>query len=193
LLSVRTVDKERVTGILLEDRLWLLCRLLPDVGDGAAVLALNRGLYVEQAAALRASLLQLRELVFVVGFDKMVQILDTRYYQDREAALRELFGIARFLVAPRDHFTVADVRRLLAEPENRRYADRVTTLPLDPALATVSSTDARSLAGTGQLPSSLVPPLVERFVLESGCFSESGQERYAQRAAALNALAPTSS
>ena len=27
MLSVRTVDKERPSGLLLEDRLWLLCRL----------------------------------------------------------------------------------------------------------------------------------------------------------------------
>jgi hypothetical protein len=73
-LSARTVDKEQPSGLLLEDRLWLLCRLAGELqgklqGELSAewartpgapqapaprigVAVTNRGLYVDQASAL---------------------------------------------------------------------------------------------------------------------------------------------
>ena len=38
------------------------------------------------------------ELTLLVGYDKVVQILDPKYYDDRDAALHELFALARLLV-----------------------------------------------------------------------------------------------
>ena len=167
--SVRTVDKEHVSGIPLADRLWLLCRLLET--PAAAVVATNRGLYVEQAAALSDLCPYLEELVFVVGFDKIVQIFDARYYADRDAALGDLFGRARFLVAPRDEHTATEVAELLERPENRPFA-AVATLSIDPALAHLSSTLARTQALHRRLPANLVPPIVARYVEATACFRD---------------------
>jgi len=99
--SKRTVDKEGVERPLLVDRVLLLQavlrRRLPRVG----ILLFNRGLYVEQAEAIRAAFPRVRRIFFLMGFDKVVQIFDPRYYEDRDAALEELFGRAELLVVPR--------------------------------------------------------------------------------------------
>jgi nicotinic acid mononucleotide adenylyltransferase len=208
-LSSRTVDKEQVSGMLLEDRLWLLCRLAGEIarhaggagavgrGSAVGVVATNRGLYVDQARALRALYLDATDLAFVVGFDKIVQIFDARYYEDRDAALDALFAAARFLVAPRDEFNAADLDRLVARPENRRFAAGVAPLALDPSLAQVSSTGVRAAGpddrGGHRGGPGVVPDLVHRFIAESGCYLPAdGRGGYAQRERALAALASDS-
>ncbi|MGH8007993.1 MAG: hypothetical protein ACREQ3_13415, partial [Candidatus Binatia bacterium] len=90
-LAKVTVDKEQVTGLSLADRLLLLT-LYAQRHDGIGVALVNRGLYVEQAQAFRSLLGVQTELHFVVGMDKLQQIFDPRYYQDRDAVLRQLFA-----------------------------------------------------------------------------------------------------
>ena len=98
-LGTVTVDKT-VTGLSLDDRLLLLSLLVE--GHPAFELAvINRGLLVDQANVVRKALPALKGLWFVVGFDKIVQIFDPRYYSDRDAALGRLFDLAAFFVAPR--------------------------------------------------------------------------------------------
>jgi nicotinic acid mononucleotide adenylyltransferase len=149
LLSKQTVDKERVTGIPLADRLDLLCRIAAESGDGVAFA--NRGLYVELAGAMRR-LLPSARLVFLVGHDKIVQIFDRRYYADRDAALEELFGLATFLVAPRADADGDALADLLAAPENRRFAGQVAPLALGDRHRDTSSTRVRR-GESGAVPS----------------------------------------
>ncbi len=215
-LSARTVDKEVVSGMLLEDRLWLLCGLMDDVarddvgesagvslrvdvtgethgrasGVSLGVVVTNRGLYVDQAAALHRLCPRARRVVFVIGFDKIVQILDGRYYEDREATLDRLFAQAGFLVAPRDDSSAADLAALLDRPENRRYAVGVQGLVLDEALASVSSTDARAAAAGGRTQVAALPERVARFLTATGCYSApDGRGPYARRVSELAAIA----
>ncbi len=215
MLSARTVDKEQPSGLLLEDRLWLLCRLASELQremgiEGApqtgapriGVVATNRGLYVDQADALRRLALGGGRgagpqagwpgggrIDFVTGHDKIVQILDPRYYDDREAALRRLFGQAAFLVAPRDEHSSADLAALLSRPQNAPYAGRVRPLPLDPRLARLSSTAVRAAALRGEGLRELVPQTVERFLGATGAYTApDGEGAYGRRAAALDAL-----
>ena len=135
-LAQRTVDKEQVTGIPLADRLELLAQL----GEGVA--SVERGLYVDIGAEIRAEMPE-AELVFLVGHDKIVQVFDPKYYVDREAALDELFALASFLVAPRGEADEDELAELLARAENRRWADRVQPLALDAAYRDASSTRVR--------------------------------------------------
>jgi len=141
-LSKRTVDKERVTGIPLADRLELLGQIAEAAGD--AVAFVNRGLYVDQAAALRAVLPDARALVFLVGYDKIVQIFDPRYYDDRDAALRRLFALASFLVAPRGDADADELAALMRRPENAPFAASVRPLPLSEVYRDQSSTRVRA-------------------------------------------------
>ncbi len=204
-LSVRTVDKERPSGMLVEDRLWLLCELVQAEWDGMSgaggtdragvgVVATNRGLYVDQAEALHQVCPRLEELAFVTGYDKIVQIFDPRYYDDRDVALEQLFARAAFLVAPREDATQSDLEALLAQPDNVRYSSRVRPLPLPPELAGLSSTRVRRHAaeltpGARVDDHGEVPARVSRFIEETGCYREPAPTAYAERAAAIAAVA----
>ncbi|MFN8533964.1 MAG: hypothetical protein U0556_10490 [Dehalococcoidia bacterium] len=135
-VAVRSVDKEMVEAAILEDRLALLDAISARLGTALALT--NAGLYVDQAQAFRA-LLPRSRLSFVIGFDKLVQVFDPRYYDDRDSALVGLLTLADLLVLPRDADGPNEIRALLAEPENRPWATRVAILPtpasLDPTLS----------------------------------------------------------
>jgi nicotinamide-nucleotide adenylyltransferase len=195
-LSVRIVDKERVTGAALEDRLLAL-ELYVQRHPEYAVLVLNRGLYVDQAVALRAAFPALRELAFIVGYDKAVQIFDPRYYADRDAALERLFALATLLVAPRAGQGQAALAALLARPENRRFAGAVRWLPLPAAYMALSSTQVRQEAGSAAEVEA-VPVETRALLAATRVYApprrlRSGEEvdAYAVRLALLDALART--
>lgn len=197
-LSTRTVDKERPTGLLLEDRLLLLSELARRINrrvgrTALCVATVNRGLYVDQAVLLRQAWPAAATRAFVVGYDKIEQIFDPRYYVDRDAALETLFAVATFLVAPRDGHGAAALRALLARPENRRFAAGVRYLRVPYYLRHVSSTQARAALPAGD--GAPVPPLVRAFARATGAFQPprvlpSGEQvdAYALRAALLDAL-----
>src|SRR5438105_4855844 len=73
------------------------------------------------------------ELYFVVGMDKLLQILDPRYYQNRDAAMRQLFALASLIVGSRGDLDQEDCARLLDQPENRAYRPFTHFLPLQAA------------------------------------------------------------
>jgi nicotinamide-nucleotide adenylyltransferase len=198
MLSTRTVDKERPTGLLLEDRLLLLGELARRANARAASAALgvavvNRGLYVDQAALLQQAWPMAQTRAFVVGYDKIEQIFDPRYYADRDAALAALFAAAGFLVAPRGRHGARALGELLARPENRRFASRVRYLPVPHYLRHVSSTQARVALPGGNVTA--IPLAVRAFIRATGAFqpprrlpSGEGVDVYAVRAALLDAL-----
>lgn len=168
-LSTLTTDKEAVTGITLDDRLAvLLAHTHGRPGEG--VLLVNRGLYVEQARALRAAFPALRELWLVVGFDKIVQVFDPRYYADREAALDELFSLAGFLVAPRGGAGAGELAMLLDQPGNRRFRDRVQLLEVADGHADASSTQARAQAELGEVAPGALPDAAATLIRATGAY-----------------------
>src|SRR6266566_2995971 len=120
-LSTHITDKERVERPLLLDRINLLETVLRNHVRHTGIMLFNRGLYVEQAEAVHSSFPQVSNLYFLIGFDKIVQIFDPRYYEDRDAALHELFALAELLVAPRGA-GAAELAQLLDQPENRQFA-----------------------------------------------------------------------
>ena len=140
-----TVDKERVERASLADRAIQLLAYSRAAAPDDAVLVLGAGLYADQAETMRRLIVPDAELWLIVGFDKVVQIFDPRYYADRDAALRRLFAAAGLLVAPRAGQGEADLAALLARVENRRFASGVRALPVPNGLAEVASTQARRL------------------------------------------------
>lgn len=160
-LAVRTIDKERIIGAPLAERCALLASLVAEEPRFGAV-ACNRGLYLDQAIAIGAAFAP-RDLAFVAGFDKIVQILDPKYYADRAAALHHLFTLARFLVAPRDGAGAAELALLFAQPENRPYAERVRFLPLSALEGReqrLSATLVRAALARGEDVAWAVPPAI---------------------------------
>ncbi len=150
-----TVDKERIVRAALPDRIGQLSAYVENPADPESNLLalLNRGLYVDQANAIRPLLGVNAELFILVGFDKVVQIFDPRYYTDRESALHALFAQAKLLVAPRAGAGEADLAALLARHENTPFADNVLFIQVPPEYADESSTEARVLASGNKVTS----------------------------------------
>lgn len=164
-LAVRTIDKERIIGAPLAERCAMLASLVAEEPRFGAVTC-NRGLYLDQAIAIGAAFAP-RDLAFVAGFDKIVQILDPKYYADRAAALQHLFRLARFLVAPRDGAGAPELEALFARSDNRPFAERVRFLPLSALEAReqrLSATLVRAALARGEdvawaVPSAILPAL----------------------------------
>jgi len=164
-MAAVTVDKERVERAAVADRLAQL-EALAAACPSSAIARTNHGLYVDQARAFRALIAPSARLSFVVGFDKIVQIFDPRYYTDRDATLAALFALTDVLVAPRAGMGASALAALLAQPENARFAPHVRLLASPDDYAQDSSTEARTLAneaGTDTAASSdriraLAPP-----------------------------------
>ncbi len=188
-VSTATINKEHMERAALLDRLLLLELLAQRLGF-LGVLVTNRGLYVEQAEAayslfgtnlgaraVRGS----RELRFVIGFDKIVQIFDPRYYTDREAALQRLFTLAHLLVAPRASHEASDVATLMQQPENQQFQPYVHLLPLPADFRDIASSQVRAAlqqppaSGTSAALMALLrawlPPEVILFCEETGCYA----------------------
>jgi nicotinic acid mononucleotide adenylyltransferase len=166
--SKHTVDKESVERPLLLDRVMLLERLLHNRLPQVGIMLFNRGLYVEQAEAVRRSFPRVRRILFLIGFDKIVQIFDPRYYQDRDASLAELFHLAEFLVAPRGNDGEKELSALLHQPQNARFASYVHPLPFNAVYRNVSSTAIRRRAANVAMD---VPREVRQFMRETRAYA----------------------
>jgi nicotinamide-nucleotide adenylyltransferase len=165
--SVRTLPKEGVTSppLLSEpDRL----RSLEAFGRGRPriVPALaSHGLLVEQAEAARSRFPR-SELFLVMGSDKALQLLDPKWYEDRDRSLARLFGHAHVLFADRSG-EEGLVDGALARPENARWRSSFERLAIRPALAPVSSRQVRERLARGEDVLPLVPIEVHPFIERS--------------------------
>ena len=168
-LSLVTIDKERIEGLMLEDRLLLLELLAAEL-DWAAVGVVNRGLYFEQAGAFRSLLSKSARISFVAGMDKLIQIFDARYYEDREAALRTLLTEAQLLVAMRGDLGIRELQQVLSRIENEPYRDRVFPLALAPEMKEISSSALRRAITGGEDFRESVPHVVAEFIAESQAY-----------------------
>jgi nicotinamide-nucleotide adenylyltransferase len=186
-LSTATINKERTERASLLDRLLLLNLVAQRLGS-LGVLLTNRGLYVEQAEAAQPMLQGMRELRFVIGFDKIVQIFDPRYYTNKEAALQRLFALAHLLVAPRASHEADEVVTLLQHPENQPFQPFVHLIPLPADMRDIASSQIRaafqqqpptkdssaaldSSAASNDSLLAWLPPEVALFCEETGCYS----------------------
>ncbi len=189
-IAVHTIDKVESEGASLSDRLISLVCLARDQAK-VSVAVTNRGLYAEQAAAYRRSFPGIGELFFLVGYDKIVQILDPRYYQNREQALGELFRQARLIVAPRGEGDLAALERLLSEPANKPFAGGVSWLPLEESYRRLSSSEIRRHAGLDADHYGVSP--YAKPLIEAGAYSTDPavRRRYELRGQLIEALTAT--
>jgi nicotinic acid mononucleotide adenylyltransferase len=175
-LGTTIINKERTERATLLDRVLLLDQIARRTGQMGVFLT-NQGLYVEQAQAARAAFPGASEIAFVVGYDKIEQIFDPRYYQDRDAALKELFALASFLVAPRATHAAADVAALLRQPDNQQFQQRVQVLPFPGDYRDIASSEIRAAfqahpADVSAAPlAALLPPEALLFARETGCYA----------------------
>lgn len=168
-ISKHIVDKEKVERPLLVDRIALLTEVLHRRVPNAGILLFNRGLYVEQAQAVCASFPRVTRLFFLIGFDKIVQILDPRYYDDRDASLKQLFSMAELLVAPRGNDGEQELNALIHKPENEQFARYIHSLPFDQHYRNISSTEIREGGASVQKD---VPREVQEFIRKTHAYAK---------------------
>jgi nicotinamide-nucleotide adenylyltransferase len=166
-VSKRITDKENVDRPSLLDRIVLIEHVVRNHLARAGVMLFNRGLYVEQADAVHTAFPDVKRLYFLIGYDKIVQILDPRYYKDRDAALWELFKLADVLVAPRGQDGPEALDALLAKPENQAFRAHIHALPFDPAYRDISSTRIREQSDRFTEDE---PPEVQQFIRETHAY-----------------------
>lgn len=162
-ISRVTIDKEKVQGLSLEDRLLLLSLIIQG-WPWASIAAVNHGLYFEQAVALRSLLGNKPRIYFIVGMDKVVQIFSHHYYQDREEALKKLFAETQLIAASRGQWRRKDLDLLLDEAENQPYKDRIYFMSLKDELKELSSSAFREKIAAGEPVRGLLPEVVEKFI-----------------------------
>jgi nicotinic acid mononucleotide adenylyltransferase len=95
-------------------------------------------------------------LSLAMGSDKALQVLDPKWYPNRDAVLRRLFDRAGILYAERAG-EVGAVPEALKRPENRPWRDRFERLSVRPDVAAVSSREVRAMLARGEDVSDLVP------------------------------------
>jgi nicotinamide-nucleotide adenylyltransferase len=172
--SVRTLPKESAPGgdpspplLDVAARLECLAALsegpeYPEGCLGLGVALSSHGLIAEQAEAAARRFPGAR-LVAGMGSDKVLQLLDPRWYEDRPAALDHLSGLATIAYAARaGEEEMVDV--ILADPANARWRHAFGQLDCDPAVAAVSSREVRRRLRAGEDVSGLVPPEVLPFL-----------------------------
>jgi nicotinic acid mononucleotide adenylyltransferase len=154
--SVRTLPKEAEASPPLlgeEERLAILERFTRE-RTGLAVGLCSHGLIAEQVDAA-TSRFPGSELAVVLGSDKLLQLLDHRWYQDRDAVLEPMFSRARVLYALRpgdEHAVEATLR------EHVRWRAVIERLEVPPHVAAVSSRGVRDRVRRGEDVSGLIPP-----------------------------------
>jgi nicotinamide-nucleotide adenylyltransferase len=154
--SARTLAKEGLPppALLDElDRVRALERFCASHGYAAGLC--SHGLLVDQVRAADR-LVPSAELTLVMGSDKLLQLLDPRWYDDVDAALDPLFHRATVAFAMRagDEAAVADA---LARPRHARWAARIRLLEIPAAVAAVASRGVRERIARGEDVSQLVP------------------------------------
>lgn len=162
--------KPATKGLIQEDRLLLLHQLARQE-PGLGVLIHNRGLYADQAEAVRRILPDLDDLAFLVGTDKLVQLFDPAFYDDMDRALERFFLVARLLVAPRADVDDQALHKVTSHPLYRRFTARVGELSLGPHWMHLSSTAVRERLERGEDTSGELPGDVRRFLLRTRPFA----------------------
>jgi nicotinic acid mononucleotide adenylyltransferase len=142
--------RDRVASLLA------YCRSRP----GRGVALCSHGLYADQAEAAGRAF-PASGIVFGLGSDKVAQLLDPGWYDNREAALDRLFSTARVAYAVREG---EEDRLSVALGEASRWRDRLEPLALPPELAGLSSRRIREEVAGGRDVAELVPPEVLPFI-----------------------------
>jgi nicotinic acid mononucleotide adenylyltransferase len=160
--SVRTLPKEGPSAghaaLLSEsDRLRALIRVCErDVRFATAVC--SRGLLADQVEAAAVAFPN-AALSVIVGSDKLLQLFDPRWYEDRDAVIATLLDLAHVRYGLRAGDEEA-VRALLGRADVRPWLERLDPLDVPPDVTAISSRRVRELIRAGADVTGLVPPEV---------------------------------
>lgn len=158
--SARTLPKAPGTPAPLLDeagRLESLRRLV--AGRPRTALGLcSHGLLAEQVEAAAGRFPQAR-LAVAVGSDKLLQVLDPVWYENRDTVLERMLAHASLLYSLRTG-DEALLEEALAAADNAAFTERIKALAVPHEVADVSSRLVRELLANGEDPRDLVPEAV---------------------------------
>jgi nicotinic acid mononucleotide adenylyltransferase len=155
--SVRTLPKEGPgPPPLLHERarLHVLARFCA-ARPGHVIGLASHGLLAEQVDAA-AELLPEARLWSVMGSDKLLQVLDPKWYADPDEALTRLFSKAGVLYADRKG-DEGRVEAALPPDGYRAWRDRVEKVAVPPDVVSVSSRLVREMIRKGEAVDHLIP------------------------------------
>ena len=175
LLAKANVDKA-VFGLPLAARL-LTVKKYAERRQAFSVGVSSHGRYIDKVAALKSIFPPDTEFHFIVGYDTLVRIFDTKYYTDFHAELQELFVSARFIVANRAEADIKTIASFMAQPEIRQYTSYVSSILLPDVYAYMSSTQVRDLLVRGEAIEHLVPPSILGMLDLCRCNNEKAHTR----------------
>ena len=162
ILARANVDKG-VFGLSLADRLSML-KLYAANREDFSVAACSHGKFIEKIEALKPVYPPGTRFSFIVGYDTFIRLFDPKYYTDLHGALEALFDQCRFIVANRQNYDADAVKRVMDDPDYRRYAGRIDLIELPDFFAEISSTDIRAQIQAGNSVDHLVPTEVQEFL-----------------------------
>jgi nicotinate (nicotinamide) nucleotide adenylyltransferase len=167
-LDKKPLDKE-IAGASLEQRLLMI--LLCFESDPTVSIAFtNRGLFGDKLTLLKKAYPDNTMIRFIVGYDTLTRILDTKYYEDRDASLNRLFAESRFLVATRGNVDTDRIKRVVTQKENRPFAEKIVPFEMPFATRHVSSTHIRKDLSEGRKIEHLVPAAISSYLRRTGLY-----------------------
>tara|TARA_B100000686_G_scaffold326243_1_gene383878 strand:- start:228 stop:1037 length:810 start_codon:yes stop_codon:yes gene_type:complete len=160
LLARNNVDKS-VFGFSLSERLRMMAAYVDPLSNYSVALS-SHGRFIDKIKALKQELPQFTEYNFIIGYDTLVRIFDSKYYKDPNKALKQLFGQCRLVVANRSTFNKEDISSFLLNwPDFVPFVDFVE---LEDCYTEISSTEIRQRLESGHSVDHLVPSIIEFFL-----------------------------
>ena len=163
LLAKANVDKD-VFGLPLAGRLLTL-KHYAETQNNISIGVSSHGRYIDKVTALKAIYPTDSTFFFIVGYDTLVRIFDTKYYNNLHAELKHLFSQCRFIAANRDNVDIATIKQFLSHTSLQPYSSYIDLLLLPEAYTEVSSTVVRQRIENGESISHLVPPVIVEFLM----------------------------
>lgn len=170
-LDRKPLNKE-IFGASLEERLamiLLFCQKDPTV----SVAFTNRGRFVEKLALLLKAYPPRTTIRFIVGYDTLIRVLDSKYYDNRDTSLKVLFSGCEFLVATRGPTGIKRIREFIHRPENRSFSKRIKPFTIPFPIRQISSTHVRDAIRIEQEIAEIVPPEIASYIERKGLYGES--------------------
>jgi len=152
-LDRSNVDKKSFRASL-EDRILLVTSFFKE--EDVSIALSSHGLFLEKLRTLKPLYPPSTKIYFLAGYDTILRVLDKKYYQDREAALDELFGGSEFLVAGRGDKGEKEILSLFEKEENKRFKSKIKTINIAP-FTFISATEIRRRIKRGESLEALVP------------------------------------
>ncbi len=160
LLTTRNVDKG-LTGAPFADRIGMLLAVNEDA-PWLSVVATNQARIIDQEATLAAHFPGIA-FDFVVGYDTLVRLFDSRYYTAAtHDELAPFFERARVIALNRGEADIETLQSFI-DDQAAPFAGRIVVAELDAHPASLSSTLARDAIRGGQ-PTAIVPPAVATYI-----------------------------